>query len=129
MADEKWVHADVINAACKYIDDLGGVTLEYWLVKAYADGDSYATVTGNKLAGVALAAGDIAASGGVLTVSAKSGLTASASSGAGPDNHLVLVDTATSKVLLVTDETTEQEVTSGNTVNLPSWTWTIAQPT
>ena len=50
-----------------------------------------------------------------------------ANSGAAPDLHIAFTD-STSKVLLVTDETTDQVVTSGNTVNFPILTYTSAQP-
>lgn len=105
------------------------------LIKAYTGGDSYATVTTtNTLANVSLAAGDLVMSGAagaarVLTVAAKNGLTATGSSGAGPNLHIALVDTVSSAVILVTDETSDQVVTAGNTVNIPSWTYTVGQPT
>jgi hypothetical protein len=79
-----------------------------------------------------MAPGDYALSGAdgaarILTVAARSG-TASANSGIAPDLHIAFTDNA-SKVLLVTDETTDQVVTSGNTVNFPSLTYTSSQPT
>ena len=52
-----------------------------------------------------------------------------ASSGAGPNLHLAIVDSTGSAVLLVTDETTDQVVTSGGTFNVPSWTYDVNQPT
>jgi hypothetical protein len=62
----------------------------------------------------------------VLTVAAKSG-TASANSGASPNLHIAFTDNV-GKVLWVTDETSDQVVTSGNTVNFPSLTYTSSQP-
>ncbi len=43
--------------------------------------------------------------------------------------HAAIVDSTGSVVLLVTDETTNQIVTSGGTFNLPSWTYDVNQPT
>jgi hypothetical protein len=62
----------------------------------------------------------------VLTIAARSG-TASANSGATPDLHIAFTDNV-SKVLWVTDETSDQVVSSGNTVNFPSLTYTSGQP-
>ena len=103
------------------------------LLKAYAAGDNYATVNGNVIASVSVATGDFALSGAdaaprVMTSSTKSA-TASANSGASPDLHIGFRDTVNSKVYWVTDETSNQVVTSGNTVNFPSLTYTSGQPT
>jgi hypothetical protein len=61
--------------------------------------------------------------------SATKSATASANSGATPNLHIAFVDTVNSKVLWVTDETSDQVVTSGNTVNFPALTYTSGQPT
>lgn len=45
------------------------------------------------------------------------------------DLHAVHVDTVNSKVLWVNDESTNQVITSPNTVNFPAHTYTAAQPT
>lgn len=104
------------------------------LLKAYAAGDSYATVTGNSICSQAMVTGDFTLSGAdaaarVMTVAAKTGATASANSGATPNLHIAFIDTVNSKVYWVTDETSDQVVTSGNTVNFPSVTYTSSQPT
>ncbi len=125
----KYAHADVLDGGLNAIKN--GATRMH-LLKAYTFADSYATVTSNIIASVIMASGDYALSGAdgaarVLTVVAKSG-TASANSGATPDLHIAFTDNV-SKVLMVTDETSNQEVTSGNTVNFPSLTYTSEQPT
>lgn len=124
----KYAHADVLDGGLNAIKN-GAIRI--LLLKAYTFGDSYATVTGNKICEQTMASGDYSLSGAdgaarVLTVAAKSG-TASANSGASPDLHIAFTDNV-SKVLLVTDETSNQEVTSGNTVNFPSLTYTSSQP-
>lgn len=43
--------------------------------------------------------------------------------------HLAFVDSANSKVLLVTDETSNQVITSGNPLTFPSIVYTAQQPT
>lgn len=103
------------------------------LLKAYTAGDSYATTTANLLASVAMATGDFTLTGAdaaarVMTSAVKTGVTASASSGASPALHVVFRDTVNSIVYWAT-EATNQVVTSGNTVNFPAVTYTSGQPT
>ena len=124
----KYAHADVLDGGLNAIKNSATRML---LLKAYAAGDSYATVTGNAICTIAMVSGDYTLSGAdnvprILTVAAKSG-TASASSGASPNLHIAFTDNV-SKVLWVTDETSDQVVTSGNTINFPSLTYTSSQP-
>jgi hypothetical protein len=105
------------------------------VIKAYTAGDSYSTVvTTNSCGNVDMVAGDFVQSGAsgasrVTTIGAKSISSLSASSGASPNLHIAIVDSTSSEVLLVTDETSDQVLTSGNPFSIPSWTWTVAQPT
>lgn len=126
----KWVHADVLDSGLNAIKSNAN---RLHCIKAYAAGDSYATVTGNSVGDVAMASGDytLGSSGSnrTLTTAAKNGVTATANSGASPNLHFAYVDTAGSKVLWVTDETTDQVITSGNTLNFPSVVYTSQQPT
>lgn len=125
----KYVHADVLDGGLNAIQN-GAIRM--LLIKSYTPvTDNYATVVANAICTVTMASGDYSIAGAdgasrVLTIAAKSG-TASADSGATPDLHIAFTD-GTSKVLLVTDETTDQVVTNGNTVNFPSLTYTSAQP-
>jgi hypothetical protein len=103
------------------------------VIKAYAANDSYATVVGNSVAVVDMAAADLVLSGAasatrVMTTAAKNSVSTTANSGASPDLHLALVDSTSSLVILVTDETSNQVITSGNQVNIPSWTYSVPQP-
>lgn len=104
------------------------------VIKAYTAGDSYATVvTTNSCGSVDMVAGDFVQSGGATaarttTVGAKA-ITLGANSGAGPNLHIAIVDSVSSDVLLVTDETSDQVLTSGNTFNVPAWTYAVGQPT
>lgn len=124
----KFVHADILDGGLLAIKN--GAT-KLLLISSYTAGDSYATVTAAKLAEVALAPTDllITSSGNnrVLTSAAKSG-TATASVAAGSNLHFAFTD-GSGKVLWVTDETTDQAVTSGNTENFPALTYTSNQPT
>lgn len=127
----KWVHSDVLDGGLSAIKT-GANSMR--LIKAYAPGDSYATVAGNLVAAVAMVAGDYtladgAAGSRTLTVAAGKSGTASAGSGGAPNLHLAFVDTVGSRVLWVTDETTDQVVTAGNVVDFPAPVYTSDQPT
>lgn len=124
----KYAHIDVLDGG---LNALKNGAIRMLLLKAYTAGASYATVTANAICTVTVAPTDFVLSGAdgaarVCTVSAKSG-TASADSGAAPDLHIAFTDNV-SKVLLVTDETSNQVITTGNTVNFPSLTYTSGQP-
>lgn len=124
----KYVHSDVLDGGLNAIRN-GAIRM--LLLKTYMPTDSYATVTGNAICEVTMASGDYALTGAdgaarILSVSAKSGA-AFANSGAMPDLHIAFTDSV-SKVLLVTDETSNQVITSGNTINFPSLTYTSSQP-
>lgn len=132
----KWANALLLDGGSDLIRTRAATTdrIKMHVIKAYAGGDSYATVvTTNSCGGVSMVAGDFVQSGGagaarVTTVGAKA-ISLTAGSGAGPNLHMALVDSTTSEVLLVTDETSDQVLTSGNTFNVPAWTYTVGQPT
>jgi hypothetical protein len=124
----KWAHADALDNGPAYIK---ANCNKMALISAYAAGDSYATVNGNILADVAMAAGDftLGTSGSDRTLTTAAGKQdASANASGGTDNHIAFVDTVNSKVLWVTDETTNQGITSGNPVTFPSLVYTAKQP-
>lgn len=125
----KYVHSDALDGGLNAIKS-GAIRM--MLIKAYTAADSYATVTGNSICEVIMASGDYALTGAngaarILSVSAKSGV-AFANSGATPNLHIAFTDNV-SKVLMVTDETSDQVITSGNSVNFPTLTYTSGQPT
>ena len=132
----KWTTASVQDGGSDVLRTLAATAarVKQHLIKAYAAGDSYATVvTTNGLGSVDMAAGDFVQSGAAsatrtTTVAAKS-ITLTASSGAAPNLHIAIVDSVGLVVLLVTDETSDQVVTSGNSFSAPAWTYTVAQPT
>lgn len=128
----KWVNSDVLDLGINRIRTNANAM---WLIRAYAAGDSYATVSGNMVAEVAMAPADYTLGNGagsartLTTASGKSDSSANANSGASPDLHIAFVDTAASAVLWVTDETSNQVITAGNQVNFPSLVYTSNQPT
>ena len=131
----KWVHSSVLDGGSDLIRTRAGTAarVKMHVIKAYAAGDSYATVIGNSCAVQDMATGDyVQSSSGsnrVTTVGAKNGVAVTANSGAGPDLHLAHVDSVSSEVLFVTDETSNQVLTSGNQVNIPAHTYQVNQPT
>lgn len=131
----KWANALIQDGGSDLLRARAATTsrIKEHVIKAYAAGDSYATVTGNSCGSVDMAAADFVQSGAAgatrsTAVAAKAGVSLTASSGATPNLHLALVDSTTSEVLLVTDETSDQVLTSGNTANFPAWNYTVAQP-
>ena len=125
----KWAHSDVLDGGLLAIKN--NVT-KMLLLKAYAAGDSYATVIGNAVAEVTVTSTDftIASAGSNRTCTSPTGKSAVASAGSGttPDLHFAFTN-GTDKVLWVTDETTNQEFVSGKTINWPVLTYTSNQPT
>jgi hypothetical protein len=102
------------------------------VISAYTLGDSYATVIGNTLGNVAMTGADFAAITTVnsydrrVTVSAKN-VTATGTN-ASPDLHVALLDTTNSLVLAIVEEISNQPITTGNTINVPSFTVDGIQP-
>jgi len=128
----KYVHPDVIDNGLQHIIDQAAGNVDMLLIKAYAQGDSHATVVGNQVATINTVAGDyVLGNSGTydrkLTVSGQTG-TASGNAPS-PDLHVAIVDTTNSDVLAVTDETTDQVITSGNPITIPTFDIIITQPT
>lgn len=122
----KYAHIDVLKGGGLALQAAGTKLI---LLGTYTLLDSYATVVGNAIATVVtLASGDYTFSGAdgasqVCTIASKTTTATATSSG---NLHLAITDGA-SKVLLVTD-VTDQPVTSGNPITIPSFTFTIPQP-
>lgn len=101
-------------------------------VVSYTAGDSYATVmaAGNIVAQAAMVPGDFTFTDGpsgsrLLNNAAK---TDSAANNTGNPTHIVFVDTANSRVLRVTEETSTDSVGAGTQVTIPNVPLTIPQP-
>lgn len=133
----KWANALLLDGGTDLIRTRAGTAsrIKMHVIKAYAAGDSYATVvTTNSCGSVDMATADYVQSGAAgaartTTIAAKSAVPVTANSGAAPDLHIAHVDSVSSEVLYVTDETSNQVLTSGNTMNIPSHTYAVGQPT
>lgn len=126
----KWVRSGVLDSG---LNDIKTNATKMLLLSAYTAGDSYATVVANKLnAGVTMVSGDftLAASANNRTLTTASGKTdtATVTSGATPNLHIAFTDGA-ANVIWVTDETSDQVITSGNPINFPVLVYTNNQPT
>ena len=126
----KWVSSNVLDSGLNYIKSNATQML---LISAYTAGDSYATVVANKLnAGVTMTSTDytLGSSGNNRTLTVASGKTATATASASgtPDLHIAFTDGA-ANVIWVTDETSNQAITSGNTLTFPGPVYTSNQPT
>jgi hypothetical protein len=122
----KWASSTVLDGGLNAIKT--GVRER--LVKAYSAGDSHATVTGNTVAVRTLATGNytISTTGTARKIVVATGsATASGSTTGTPDLHICVCTTGA--VLWATDETSNQAITSGNTVNFPALTYKSLQPT
>lgn len=129
----RYAHADVLDNGPAYIKANCNKVI---LTDAYSA--TYATVNGSaKVAEAALVTGDFALAGAdgaarVLTASitGKAGGNAAIAVADGTGMHIAFVDTTTSKVLYVTEESSDQAITLGNPITFNSSpTYTAGQPT
>ncbi len=126
----KWVKSTVLDDGINVIKN---TATKMYLISAYTANDSYATVIANALnAGVTMTGTDftVAASGlnRTLTVASGKSGAATATIGGTPDLHIAFTD-GSANVVWVTDETSNQPITSGNTINFPAPVYTSNQPT
>lgn len=131
----KWLSDSVLENGPTHLKTLAAAskTITQHVIKAYTAGDSYATVVGNSVMSVVIANADMTwgagtPTGRALTIAAKTAVSITADSGATPNLHLAIVNTTDSEVHVVTDETTDQVLTSGGTKDIPEWAIQCPQP-
>lgn len=125
----KWAHSDILDNGLAYLKANCNKVI---LTSAYTSGDSYATVVAATLAEATTATGDYTlagAAGAARTCTLTAGKQDASANASGTASHIAFVDTATSKVLAVTTETSGQSITSGNPVTFPAIVYTAGQPT
>ena len=129
----RYAHPDVLDNGILYVKTNCNKVI---VVSAFTS--VYATANGgSKVGETALVTGDFALSGVdgaarvlTATLTGKSAGNALQALADGSNMHLVFVDTVTSKVLLVTEESSNQSITTGNPLTLNSnATYTANQPT
>ena len=125
-----FAHADVLENGPAYVK---ANATNIMLVSTYTFGDSYATAVANKLSEAAVTTANWTWSASVndRVLTSTDNLTGSvaAASAAGPSNHYAVVDATNSKVLYVTEEGSDQPITSGNPITLKSVVIKATQPT
>lgn len=126
----RYFHPDVLDNGPAYIRANCNSMV---LLSTYTFGANYATVTGNVLASVSMAPSDFTLANGAadsrtLTTAAGKQDTAADAGGGGAPMHIAFLDTATSKVLWVTEETSDQTIAAGNPVLFPQLTIAVGQP-
>lgn len=128
----KWVNTAVLDNGLLHIQ---GNATKMLLLNNYTAGDSYATVVAgaNVIAEANMTASAVdypitGAANGPRTLTTAAGKSATAGNNTStPDLHIAFTN-GTDTVYWVTDETTNQQVLSGNTVNFPQLTYVSAQP-
>ena len=126
----KYLHPDVLDKGLERIINQAAGNVDMLLIDTYTQGQAYSTVQSNAVMTINMVAGDFTLSaygtGRKLTVAEKSGV---ASGNATPvDLHIAIVDVTNSKVLAVTDETSDQNITSGNPLTVPTFDIVVNQP-
>jgi len=124
----KYAHPDVLDQGINFIKTNCN---KIAVISAYTFGDSYSTVNANILAEATMTSTDftLGTSGNDRTLTSATGKSDTSANATGAASHIAFVDTANSKVLWVTEETSGQTITSGNAVNFPSLVYTSKQPT
>lgn len=125
----KYAHPNVLDNGPAYLAAHVDTVLA---VLGYTVGDSYATVTAgaNVIAAAPLTSADFALSSVSLNrvLTYAGGHEDASANNTGNPTHIVFVDSVSSLVLWVTDETGTQTITAGNPVRFPSLTYTAQQP-
>lgn len=125
----KQVHSDVLD---KGPNEIRANCNLMALISSYTPGDNYATVFGRILASVSVTATDFVfgSSGANRTLTGPAGKSATATAAATgtPDLAIAYLDTATSRVLWVTDETSNVAVPLGYVVSFPTNVYQANQP-
>ncbi len=124
----KYAHPDVLDNGISYIKTNAN---KIAVVSAYTFGDTYSTVNGNILAEATMTSTDytLGTSGNDRTLTSAAGKNDASANATGTASHIAFLDTLNSKVLWVTEETSNQQIQSGNQVNFPSLVYTSKQPT
>ena len=116
------------------VNNVTKMTLTKGIPASFTDANNLAsdTTPGIKVAEVTMAPGDFTVQdrtggGRECVVAAKSGVTALDSTTT-EDLHVTLLDMTNSLIVVLTDEITNQAITSGNTINFPSFTFGMGDP-
>lgn len=130
----KWFHSTLFDHGLDHVRAQieAGNTVKAHVIKTFAAPGVYATVMADSLGATTLTQPDLTlgndGTGRKVDV-APLDISATANSGGTPDLHIAIVDETAGTVLVVTDESTDQVVEIGNLLSVPSWSFSMAQPT
>ena len=128
----KYYHPDVLDNGLQFIlDSVNSNNVDMLLIDSYSQGQAYSTVNGNSVMSIDLVLGDFTLGnqgtlGRELVVAEKAG-TASGDASS-PDLHVAIVDVTDSKVLVVTDETGDADVSTSQPITIPTFDIRMNQP-
>ena len=128
----KYYHPDVLDNGLQFIlDSVNSNNVDMLLIDSYSQGQAYSTVNGNAVMSIDLVLGDFTLGnqgtfGRELVVAEKAG-TASGDAPS-PDLHVAIVDVTDSKVLVVTDETGDADVSTSQPITIPTFDIRMNQP-
>jgi len=127
----KYLHPDVLDRGLQeIIDKATSSNVDLLLINGYTAGAAYATVYANRVMSIDLAFGDLAlanqGTGRKLVIAEKSG-TISANA-VNPDLHVAIVDVTATRVLAVTDETGDNDVSVGDPKTISTFGINMNQP-
>lgn len=126
-----FLHPDVLDRGLQeIIDKVSAGNVDLLLIDGYTFGAAYATVVANEIMAIDLAFIDFAlenqGTGRKLVVAEKAGtISADATN---PDLHVAIVDITNTKVLAVTDETGDNDLSVGDPKTIPSFGINMNQP-
>lgn len=122
----KAIHSAVIKSALSYIKE----NASYIYVCSAFPSNVASASNAQMLASYLCSAGQFtisaAASGAHVTISAINSIPVSVT---GSAQHIAVTHNSTASIVLIVTTCTDQALTSGNTVNIPAWSYTINDPT
>lgn len=107
---------------------------EVRLIDGYSQGDSWADVNTATVSTVSISTANFDTPGDAGTLARRlnftgaNDLSSAGGTGPTPDLHIALVRAASTTVLAVTNETSDQPITAGNPITYPSFYLQVSQP-
>ena len=129
-----WYDNSADGALDKLLIQIRDTCTFVWLLSGYSAADNWATVSANKVGEAAINNSNFSGIGAGGAANSRqitfSGVTGSATATSTGNNlHMAIVDTTNSKVLAVTNETTNVDIADGADLTFPSFYLQVNQPT
>lgn len=123
-----WIDSTALDAMLNTIQN-NATNIE--LVTSYSQGEDYATVVGRTVATASISSTDFTGptpSGNNRILTFDGASTTASGNASTPDLHMVITN-GSNTILAVSDESTDQDIVSGNTVNFGTFEIRGLQPT